>query len=108
MWYVADSFMMESAGSGTNHRRSFFNYGGFPKHLVVSACFWLALSLRFAGLQGVAARPNGRQKLYILETISKFHHAAKKILRTVLQRAKKIASLFFGELNSCELGVFRF
>jgi len=24
--------------------------GGFQKHLAVSACFWLALSLRFAGL----------------------------------------------------------
>jgi len=46
-------------GSGTNHRRSFVNEGGFSKHFAVSACFWLALSLRFAGLYGVAAHPNG-------------------------------------------------
>ena len=39
-------------GSCTNHRRSFGNKKGFPKHLAVSACFWLALSKRFDGTMG--------------------------------------------------------
>ena len=33
--------------------------GGFSKHLVALACFWLALSQRFGGLWGGVVHSNG-------------------------------------------------